>query len=456
MDLYQATLPALVFVVALAVPGLSQSVWQVDATQGADAIQIAVDAASDGDLILVGPGDYNRVRIAGKGLTLIGEPALGGVQLLLFDSGEQAASVGLLELVDIGSSQSVRVEGFQLSGGSNSHPTLVVRQSAGSVVVGNVTVESAPAVSGTSYPSILVEDSDSVHLRNVSSTMSREQDPVFLIFNLDGLRVRNSKLSASGCSFVAGDSFVHEPEGWFAPGGSGIFAEDSVLQLANTRAVGGMQDFESDLYFSGGGYGLRMQGTSQAWIAGGSNATFEGAEGVTEVTPFGVVLVSSSGQAGIGAFQNAQIHAAPDVAFVEGVPGPLDAYDGESVVEGLSSLTILPEALGRASLSATTPQLGDSVQLELSGQPGAIMLPFLSLALQPPTPIAGIGALAWLDGTALALGSLALDGAGEGQLSFTIPALPQWGGQSVFWQTAQLSSAAQLSLSDPAGLVVLP
>lgn len=65
------------------VPAAQENVWTVDDDGPADfsSLQAAIDAADDGDLLLIRAGAYSAITIDGKSLTLHGDTAGGIVQV---------------------------------------------------------------------------------------------------------------------------------------------------------------------------------------------------------------------------------------------------------------------------------------------------------------------------------------------------------------------------------------
>lgn len=81
------------------VPIAQRSVWVVDETGGGDflAIQPAIDAAADGDLVVVQPGKYGSFTVEGKGVSIVGS-GTGGV---LPDIGNLFMMKGPSDVLDV-------------------------------------------------------------------------------------------------------------------------------------------------------------------------------------------------------------------------------------------------------------------------------------------------------------------------------------------------------------------
>jgi hypothetical protein len=91
---------ALLAALAWATPALAQVTWTVDDSGGADFVQIqdAIDAAADGDVILVEPGDYASFAIVDKGLVLTGTTPTAMVRVSSHSEVRDLAAGKLVEL----------------------------------------------------------------------------------------------------------------------------------------------------------------------------------------------------------------------------------------------------------------------------------------------------------------------------------------------------------------------
>ena len=99
-------LRALLAGLTLALPVCAQQIWTVDDNGPADfvVVQDAIDAAADGDTILVRDGSYGRAVIDGKGLIIQGE---GIAVLSVF-----LASLPIIEVRNLAADQAVHIRHF--------------------------------------------------------------------------------------------------------------------------------------------------------------------------------------------------------------------------------------------------------------------------------------------------------------------------------------------------------
>ena len=115
--------------------------WIVDASNGAGAdftdIEPAVDAAADGDVVLVRAGTYSSFGIQAKGLRVVAASATPMVQ----------GSIGLRPVVairDLAAQQSVWIRGLQiLEATENGYPGVAITDCAGTVHLENVSISHA-------------------------------------------------------------------------------------------------------------------------------------------------------------------------------------------------------------------------------------------------------------------------------------------------------------------------
>lgn len=221
---------AVALVLGLQPLSLTNDVLTVGPTGQFDTIQAAVDAAAEGDIVLVqGPpadtvahphGFHPFTRIANKSLTLVGDRQ-GGERRLRGLSVE-----GLAE------DQAVHVLGLELWTDLSTPALLEIVDCVGPVRLQQNTLTSwvAPATVTRS--------------RDVSF---RDCDLVASGANRDGLLVQHSFVSLHGCQLTAasGDAFVLPP----AAGGDGLRVRSSVVFAEGSTFRGGQGSDESCFVF---------------------------------------------------------------------------------------------------------------------------------------------------------------------------------------------------------------
>jgi len=170
--------------------------------QGVDFVEIqsAVNAAADGDFILVGPGSYRGTVIDGKSLVIQAEP---GEDVDV--SGFGAVPLGSLTIQNIGANQRVAVRGIDapVGAGGGTKSGLIVKDCSGPVLVEDAYYEGTAAFPGIVASGVLVLRSSSVTL--VDCTIQAGFDVLGQYDN--GLQVTDSVVHALSCS-VTGENGV--------------------------------------------------------------------------------------------------------------------------------------------------------------------------------------------------------------------------------------------------------
>lgn len=280
-------------VVAAISPFSSAGVWVVDAALVAGAthaeIQPAIDAAADGDTILIRTGNYvsSSFSIAGKSLVLAGD----GPHPPFLD--------GSIEIRDLAGSQSVTLRRLQQFVLITQDPGLSIRDCAGSVFVEECSL-AGPAGSGLLgaglYPAVIVENSHNVVFSRSDLFAKDNLSGFGIVFpaigdgphglqSLDsnvalfqcyvrgaavfaagkrgghGAVIAGGSLFASGCSFVGSDgaaaNATHPLPG---AGGDGIRVTDRIETVPPTITSPALARFVDCLFVSGkGGAGLAGQ-----------------------------------------------------------------------------------------------------------------------------------------------------------------------------------------------------
>lgn len=313
----------------LAAPTVAQSTWFADdlcTLADFSTAQAAIDAAADGDVIVVRNGaGQTPIQLGGKSLTLVGhEGFLGGKPVLGSGSGVQlgATSAG----------QTVTLRGLVIA------PRLEVTDCVGTVWIEDCLV--SPGNAPTSQASMIITDSDRVVVLR-TDVLADDFEP----FSLDAVQVHSGKLYAYGCTFQGNRPLSVPGKG--KPGGDGLeVTTDGFALLDDCSLLGGRGGTSSTCLVAGdGGAGLRLTNVgSTAWQV---ESTFSGGAGGNN------------------------LGACPD-----GSPG--------DDVTGNGSANLFDAGGNSRGLAVTALAVaGDTVSFELDTQPGDQTLVALSLAVSP-------------------------------------------------------------------------
>lgn len=276
---------------ALTTPAFAQSVHVVDDDPGPGVdfrdIQEAIDAASDGDLVLVKDGDYTPFHVNAKGLQIVGE--VGERVVVDASPGDMTTS-----LTNLGANQELFVRGliFQPPATTVDASTLVIAGCAGDVWVEDVRLETVLALPFVymfgQLEHLLVQDCDRVVLTSVEAPglpgapQGQGQET-----GSYGLRTVDSHVHLFDCTISGGSTQVMGDLGR-----PGTQVEGGLVSLSNSRSTGG-QGGPEDVFGlvdpGQGGPGLRLDGGGLVWrigsaLVGGFGGGFPfggGAQGVS-------------------------------------------------------------------------------------------------------------------------------------------------------------------------------
>lgn len=254
----------------VAAPG---DVWTV-AASGADftEIQAAVDAAADGDLILVQPGTYAGFQIVDRSVTVVAEQP-GTVQALGRVSVSGLAPTRRVALIDLSvTSPSITASTWALR----------VEDCQGSVRVRGGTWKTSTPAYGPAWQAdvtaVRVEDCDDVAFNGVVGQGANGYSAINQFYGPTpgggGLRVVDSAVAAFHSQFLAGKGGFGDDGESGAGGGIGLDVQHGphhgFVHLASLEAhggAGGAGGAEKDLLFfepagngGKGGDGLRLVG----------------------------------------------------------------------------------------------------------------------------------------------------------------------------------------------------
>ncbi|MCB9882787.1 MAG: hypothetical protein H6834_13435 [Planctomycetes bacterium] len=205
----------LITALALASAAFAQKTIIVDATGAGDhkTIQAAVDAARDGDRIIVRAGTYDLFKIVDKSVTLLGE-RLSNV----YNFFAQGASS--IENLSIG--KRVTIDGLTFS--TTMQPALRVDNCNGRVTLRDVRIYGFPSIYNTGRESSLyVSASKSVLVQDSSL--------------IPALYAADSTIAVVKCDIAGFDSLVGH---YLVPTTAGLIANNSSIDIAASNVRGGI------------------------------------------------------------------------------------------------------------------------------------------------------------------------------------------------------------------------
>lgn len=356
---------------------------------GPNAVQFAVDAAADGDVVFVADGVYGVVVVDGKGLSLIGANSSA-----LFALGA-APSETVLTVRNLGPEQTFLIDGFTLFvGTAGAEATVLLRDSEGPVHLQDLFVDSYGA------PALLLERSSSVVA--VASRFQTNLVPALP----DGTPVPGAGVELrDGSALFAYDSIFSGSHGTLvgmglptpnapSPGGPGALLLDSTLSL-----TGGS--------LRGGSGGLQFGGPCLTGAQGGAGALLATAgAGSSLLRLEDVELLGGSGYVDVACGVVPMSSAAFEIqsGTVEELPGPERRLQFPSA-----------PAWGSAATLAVRGAPGDLALLFAAGGPG-VALDLTGIALHlasAPSP--------------LFVGTLPVGATGEASIVVTLPPAPALG-----------------------------
>ncbi len=349
---------------------LAQNVWRVhkNPSSGADfdQVQPAIDAASDGDVIVIetaaGP-DYAGFRLKGKSLTLIGKPlVIGSLGGLILFPGIQ----GRVIVSDIAAHQSVTVRGMRIVTIDSLGPVLSFEHCEGPIFLETIEVEGFAFDDnlGAQHPQLLLRRCAAVHVSGArvgpGTTIGQGQLP------FRGAEFEGSNVAWSGGWIQGGESVQGFKIGsLLVPGLDGAEA----LRVAGGRTL-----------------------LSGVQVAGG-----KGGKGFIDTA--GTCFPSGSGGVGLRATHGAQIHS--ESALISGGPGA--AAVSASCAAGIAGETVVllgaqfvDLAAGPRFARTTSPaNLGESHPIRVAAEPFdfALLMVATELAGMPLDGVAGVLAL---------------------------------------------------------------
>lgn len=406
--------PRRLFVLCLAASALlgdlvAQRTWTVEADGSGDFLDIqpAVQAAAEGDRIVVGRGAFSPFVVDGKGLTLVGAR--------VFQSGFTPGGTESIVVRNLAAHQRVvLIDPFAFQS-RTPRANLLLENCAGAVWIEGLFSDSygATALEIDSCADVVLWDCFlQTNAGRADANGNAESQP--------GMAVRDATVHAYDCAFRGSHSVLQGPNfpvnSGPVAGGHGIHAVDARLVLRGGRADGGGGSgvaSGSCLFSGAGGDGIRLD------TRGGTPPDLTMQDVAVAGAAAGFFTCGTAGSPG----QDVRVLAGtsqvlPGVPRSLTAPGLLDA-PGDLVV-GLSGLS------------------GESVVV-LAALPGATT-PFAGTVLHVAAPF-------------LTLGSTVVGPTRIASLQVTVPAvsvaLP-----TLALQAAFVDAGGQLELSNPAALVI--
>jgi len=401
---------------------LAADVWTVDDSGGADFsdLQPAIDAAQDGDLLLVRSGGYGPFEIAGKAVSIASD----GPGALI------AVVTGAGVVRDLGPTQHVVLRGLtirQPSSALATTPLLTLGSNQGVVAVEDCTLDGAGSNDVLTTSALRVDACDAVFV--VGSLLEAATSSQFLVGSgpfggAHGLDVSASNVAVFDCDVRGGDGGA----GWFTdfdtgippqPGAHGALVASGLLHAAGSSFTGGAGGDGADFpggacwYAQNGGTGVAVQDGTVELLDG---VTVAGPGGTASTAPCtdgaagSATSVSGTGSiaslAGVAASASASDPAregqtaslavdAPDGSVVVAFAAPQPAFYPVRIASGVAGLQFAPFLLGSAvvpvggpaTIGASVPELGLGVDGVVLRAQAYVLPPFDPSVLTPPVSL---------------------------------------------------------------------
>jgi hypothetical protein len=375
-------------------------------------IQNAVNAAAEGDTILVRNGTYGRFTITAKSLTVIAD----GTAVMIQAPTGQTSGVPSIEVKSLGPGQTVLVRGFRTNMGYS------VSDCAGSVWFEDMLCTGGTA-DCTFVPvhGALVRSSASVTFTRCE--LLGELGGPSTLFGVPesgaGLSAQSSTVQLFDCRLTGG---YGESTGWIldpAPGAPGIKVETSTVTIAGCTIRGGAGGLRTNALCSG------------PHAPGGAGVEFAGGAGIVR----SAASTAVGGVASLGPMCPGQ--SAP--------AGP--------AIAGSGTIVALP-GLARELRAKSPVRGGQPLRFDVTAQAGEVPLVLVSLD-HAPAP--------WLKGTLLVglpleevLVLAPLPPSGKAAVTFPAPNVgPLVGSIDLYAQAAFLASGQALWLGTGTSVVLL-
>ena len=422
-------------------PAQAQVVTVGPLGSGADftEIQPAVDAVPAGATVLVAPGTYSSFVLS-KDVDVLG-PVTGDALVV-----GVASEVSAIVIRDLLFGQNVLVSGFQAQSGPtccdplvifgvpcHCTPAVLVENCTGTVTLNAIRVD---GVDGVRALPMQVTASARVHLMNCT-LLGEDQDGGD---SVSALKAEESRLIISNSVLIGGSGHFSSLG---STGQTAIVLFDCSLELSNSKVIGGDEGtweligapVPGTLGHSYGSPAIESQ-LSYLFLRGGPDSLVKAGSGACEgdcqiVSP-AVRLTLTSTATVMGDLP------------VQG--GGLPAENSSYHVELLSTLLELPGSAPTLTSLKGSFALGSPLDLQVSGDPGAIVRVFWSGTLgaafgSPPT----LGTVILNLQNYGQFGGVQLDGNGLGSLSVNLPSAPIFVGFSPTFQGLQLAGTASFT-----------
>lgn len=407
----------------LASDGLARDTLTVAQTGSADFSEIAdaVNAAQDGDVIVVAFGSYLPFVIDGKGLTVVA-PTGASMVTGVGSSGAQGA---LITIRNLAPQQRCVIEQLSLTNFTTAKATLYVADCAGPVWLQHLFVDSynATGVAIERSAAVVVNDCD-IQTNTVPCLPNGTPNP------RPGTRIVDSRvtlhLSSTTGSHGNTVGFGFPTPTAPAPGGMGLEVIDSQVDLSACVVHGGS------------GNSMTLSGC------------FHGGNG-------GVGLVLGTA-GGLGAPPQVRLR---DVSLAGGNPGFFQVGCAPTPLPGIPSVVTAGQiqslaAPARRLIADGVALVGTSFDLSLHGAPLDQALVFAGVPA-PAIPLPGTLGAALHLAPASVLVVLQLPATGALPLEFVVPPLPPGAGAALAGvQFVALSSSGTVVESGPLAITVVP